>query len=88
MNTVKIVGIKKMPNSKDANRIGTTIYYTQVFDSYSRERAVYMDGMAVASDFTYNPIECHVGDEVQLLYAKGFQDKATLAGVQVVKPAK
>ncbi len=86
-NVVKIVGIKKQPSKNDKKRIGTTIFYIQDFDDYSLENATELSGMMCGREFTYSEVDCKVGDIVELLYRKGFNDTATLAGVRLVMPA-
>lgn len=86
METVKIVGIRKMQNSKDKNRVGTTIYFTQSFDDYTVKNATFVNGCMCGEEFTYMDIDCNVGDEVELVYRKGFQNVAVLSAINVVKP--
>lgn len=87
METVKVIGIKRMPNSKDSKRVGTTIYFTQPFDNYSVENAIDLTGLMCGEEFTYSDVNCKVGDEVELVYRKGFQNMAVLSEIKVVKAA-
>ena len=87
METVKVIGIKKLPSSKDSKRIGTTIYFTQPFDNYSVENAIDLTGFMCGEEFTYSEVNCKVGDEVELVYRKGFQNMAVLSEIKVVKSA-
>ena len=86
-NTVKIVGIKKMLKKDTKDQYYFNLYYTQPFTQYDKDNAVDLSGVCVGAEFAREDYGVHVGDEVEFLYTKGFQDKAYLAGVKVVKPA-
>ena len=86
-NTVKIVGIKKMLKKDTKDQFYYNLYYTELFSQYDVENAVELTGLQVGTEFARDDYGVHVGDEVEFLYTKGFQDKAYLAGVRIVKPA-
>jgi len=86
-NTVKIVGIKKMLKKDTKDQFYFNLYYTQPFSLYDVNNAVNLSGVCVGTEFAHDDYGVHVGDEVEFLYTKGFQDKAYLAGIKVVKPA-
>lgn len=86
-NTVKIVGIKKMLKKDTKDQYYFNLYYTQPFSQYDVDNAVDLSGVCVGAEFAREDYGVHVGDEVEFLYTKGFQDKAFLAGVKVVKAA-
>ena len=43
------------------------------------------DGKSTFNEFTYTDFGLHVNDLVELDYTKGFQDKATLSGITVIR---
>lgn len=85
-NVVKIVGIKVMPSSKDPNKLYYNYYWTGKFSTYELEHSQNIAGCSCGVEFSSVDIGCHVGDEVEFKYAKGFQDKATLVGCSIIKP--
>ncbi len=85
--SVKIIGIKKQPSKNNPSRVGCTVYFTQPFDDYSLKNAEELKGIMCGFEFTYEDIDVTPGDEVELLYKKGFQGTAVLSGVTKVKPA-
>ena len=87
MSTVKIVGIKRQPSSKNPDVMYHTYYFTQPHSEYDMEHAADIHGLSCGSEFCSTDIGCNVGDEVELKYTKGFQDKAVLVGCTIVKPA-
>lgn len=85
-DTVKIIGIKVTPSKKNTGQFYYTYYYTENFSDYDMESSeVY--GIACGSEFTTVNLGCKVGDEVELIYRKGFQNKAQLCGCNIVKAA-
>lgn len=86
-NTVKIVGIKQMLKKDTKDQYYYNLYYTQLFSQYDVDNAVNLSGVCVGTEFAREDYGVHVGDEVEFLYTKGFQDKAYLAGIKVVKAA-
>lgn len=86
-NTVKIVGIKKMLKKDTKDQFYFNLYFTQPFSQYDVDNATVLSGVCVGTEFAREDYGVHVGDEVEFLYIKGFQDKAYLAGVKIVKPA-
>lgn len=86
-NIVKIVGIKQMLKKDTKDQYYYNLYYTQPFSQYDVDNAVNLSGVCVGTEFAREDYGVHVGDEVEFLYTKGFQDKAYLVGVKVVKAA-
>ena len=84
---VKIVGIKKTLKKDTTDVFYWNIFYEQAFSDYDTESAVEIYGKQTGMEFAREDYGVHVGDEVECLYTKGFQDKAFLAGVKVVKAA-
>lgn len=85
-NTVKIIGIKVAPSSKDPSKVYRTYYFTGSFSSYELEHSD-VQGKTCGSENTILDLNCQIGDEVELVYQKGFQDRAVLVGCNIVKPA-
>ena len=79
----EIVGIKKGKSSK-SNKDCFNYYMKTDFSDYDVESAE-CEGQTVTSEFSYTDYGVHVGDFVELDYVKGFQDRATLSGMTVVK---
>ena len=86
-NTVKIVGIKKMLKKDTKDQFYYNLFYTAPFSQYDVDNAFDLSGVQVGTEFAREDYGLHVGDEVEFLYTKGFQDKAYLAGVRMVKPS-
>jgi len=87
MDTVKIIGIKRTPSSKNPQQLYHNYFYTYPHKQYDIDHAFEIQGIACGVEFSMVDIGCHVGDEVEFRYDKGFQDKAVLVGCTVVKPA-
>jgi len=79
----QVVGIKKAKSTK-TQRDCWTIHLAGEFTLYEMENCE-CDGKNTFTEFTYSDFGLHVNDLVELDYVKGFQDKATLSGVTVLK---
>lgn len=86
MKTKKIVGIK-IATSKDGKKKYFTYYWVGAHKDYDLEHAECY-GNTAGEDSSAVDIGAQVGDEVIFYYEKGYEDKATLVGCQIVKPAK
>lgn len=84
---VKIVGIKKILKKDTTDVFYWNIFYEQAFSEYDTESAVEIYGKQTGMEFAREDFGIHVGDEVEFIYSKGFQGKAFLNGVKVVKAA-
>lgn len=84
-NTVKIIGIKVTSSSKDPSKVYRTYYFTGNYSSYELEH-FNVQGKTCGSENTSLDLNCQLGDEVEFVYQKGFQDKAVLVGCNIVKP--
>lgn len=84
---VKIVGIKKTLKKDTTDVFYWNIFYEQAFSEYDTESAVEIYGKQTGMEFAREDFGIHVGDEVEFLYSKGFQGKAVLTGVKIVKAA-
>ena len=85
MDTVKIIGIKSAPSSKNPEVMYYNYYFTQDFSEYDLQNASMISGVACDSEFCMADIGCQVGDVVEFHYKKGFQGKAALVGCSIVK---
>ena len=60
-------------------------YFSKPFTAYENENGECL-GQSVLTEFSYEDFPCLPGDEVRLLYGRGFQDRATLENIEIVKP--
>ncbi|MDE6608095.1 MAG: hypothetical protein K2K54_10125 [Lachnospiraceae bacterium] len=79
----QVVGIKKAVSTK-TKKVCWTIYFAGDFTPYEMENCD-CDGKSTFNEFTYTDFGLYVNDLVELDYAKGFQDKATLSGITVIR---
>lgn len=87
MDTVKIIGIKRTPSSKNPQQIYHNYYYLASHSQYDIDHAIDIQGKSCGVEFSTVDIGCKVGDEVIFNYIKGFQDKAQLVGCEIVSAA-
>lgn len=81
----KIVGVRE--TVKDGNR-SFTVYYTEAFEDWEAGENSTVNGVKCGNEWT-NRVDCGFlkpGDEVEFSYAKGFQGKAVLNDIKVLKP--
>lgn len=79
---VEIVGIKK---GQTKNKVDCFNYYgLKNFSDYDQENSQ-CEGREVVKEFSYKDYGIKVGDEVDFLYEPGFDGKATLTNVLMVK---
>ncbi len=79
----QVVGIKGAVSTK-SNRKCWTIHFAGDFTPYEMENCE-CDGKSTFNEFTYTDYDVHINDIVELDYTKGFQDKATLSGITVIR---
>ena len=60
-------------------------YLTRPFDKYENENSINTLGGAVETVSCFDDFPCKPGDTVELVYSKGFQDKAILSDMRIVK---
>ena len=79
---MKVIGIKKavMTSGKNEGKTGYTYYFEKDFSDYDIENSV-CEGKSVTQEFSYTDFGVQIGDEVQAVYEKGFQDKAVLVNL-------
>lgn len=88
---VRLIGIASgtYKDKNDKEKEATTIYFEQPFNNYEASReGMKVDGQKVGTAFLPRIIDAQAGDEVDLEYEPGFQDKATLVNITVVSKAK
>lgn len=78
-----VVGVKKSVTGK--GRDFYNYFFNVPFSDYESENADCL-GMTVQSEGSYKDFSVKPGDVVQLSYEKGYQDKAVLSDIVVVKP--
>jgi hypothetical protein len=78
-NTCKVLGITKRTytEGKNAGKTGVTYHLQGSFSDYDIENSN-AEGVRVFNEFSYKDFNLKVGDQVAIVYGKGFQDKATL----------
>ena len=63
-----------------------TYYLMRPFSVYENEHSISALGGAVETAGCFDDFPCKPGDLVELVYDKGFQNKAVLSDIRVVKP--
>lgn len=82
---VKLVGIKGI-----TTKTGTKGYeysFLGDYSDYDKEHAECV-GNAVFTEYSPRDLKMNVGDDVELIYAKGFQGKAQLLEARVISEGK
>lgn len=80
-----IVGVKAVKSQK-TGRIGYTIFYTTPYTDYEVENAESCEGVSCGQVFTYKDYSVRPGDIVDMRYEPGYQDRAMLTDIVMVKP--
>lgn len=80
-----ITGIKAVKSQK-TNKVGYTIFFTTPFSDYEVENSESCDGVTCGQVFTYKDYSVKPGDIVDMRYEPGYQDKAMLSDIVMVKP--
>lgn len=84
-NMAKILGIKVT-----VNKLGSKYYeyhFASTFSDYDKEHSECY-GNQVFSEFSTKAFHVSVGDEVDIIYGKGFQGKAQLIDIRTVSNSK
>lgn len=82
----ELIGRRKTTSSK-SGRDCYNYYFASDFSAYDEENGE-CEGRTVTQEFCYEDFPCSVGDMCELEYDKGFQDKAVLCGINVVRSGK
>ena len=82
----KVIGIRKSEN-QETKVVSSNLFLQIPFSDWESESALECTGFKVLSEYIRKPVDCKPGDEVDLVYEKGFQDKAILTEVVVTKRA-
>lgn len=83
---IKLVGVKIITVKSSGNK-GYMYYFIGDFSDYEKKNAeVY--GNSVFSEYSSKLFNVSVGDEVDIVYSKGYQDKAQLMDILVVTDSK
>lgn len=80
---VTIVGIKKATTKNGKNFC--QYFITKPFSDYDMEKSE-VEGIQASSEFSYRDFNLKVGDVCDFQYEPGFDNKATLSDVVVLKP--
>lgn len=80
--SVKLIGMKAtvMASGRNQGKTGYTYYFQKDFSDYDRENST-CQGVCVSQEFSYTDFGVAIGDEVTLVYDKGFQDRAVLTNL-------
>lgn len=81
----KLVGVKVI-TTKAGNK-GYEYHFVDDFPLYDKEHAECY-GSQVFSEYSSQAFNVNVGDEVEIIYGKGFQGKAQLTGILSVSDSK
>lgn len=87
MDNCKVLGIKKteIGEGKNKGKVACNYFLQTTFTDYELENSV-CTGVKVTIEFSYKEFDVNIGDEVTLVYEKGFQDKAVLANMVPFAP--
>ena len=77
----RILGIKKGKN-KEGNP-SYVYYFSDDYSDYERNNAECL-GSPVSSIYSSKDFKVNVGDELELIYGRGFQDKAVLKEIRII----
>lgn len=83
MASKTIVGIKTI-KTKTGNT-GYEIFYTEPFSQYEADTSESIHGLSCGREYSRKDFSVKVGDVVNMIYEKGFQDRAQLVDIQIVK---
>ena len=81
----RLVGVKVI-TTKQGNK-GYEYHFVDDFPLYDKEHAECY-GSQVFSEYSSQAFNVNVGEEVQIIYGKGFQGKAQLTGILSVSESK
>lgn len=85
MANKRILGVKAVKSQKN-NKVGYTIFFAQPYSDYEIENAEFCEGETCGQVFTYKDYSVKPGDIVDMRYEPGYQDKAMLSDIVMVKP--
>lgn len=81
-----IIGVIKRTSEK-TGKTSYTYYFQEPFSEYETRSSDSASGFKTGSEFSYTEFNVKPGDVCAFSYSKGFQDRAVLDGITVVKPA-
>lgn len=81
----KLVGIKVI-TTKSGNK-GFEYHFADAFSAYDQEHSECY-GNQVFSEYSSKSFKVNIGDEVDIIYSKGFQGKAQLMDILNVSDSK
>ncbi len=82
----KVIGVRVSENA-ETKVVSSNLFVQIPFSEWESGSAKSCVGFKVASEYIRKELDCKPGDEVDLVYEKGFQDKAVLTDVVVTKSA-
>lgn len=84
--TAILIG-RKGTTSKNTGKKYFSYYFMTEFNNYELENADCLGHSIIIENTSLDFNAVSIGDECELVYGKGFQDKAVLTGIKVVKPS-
>lgn len=80
-----ILGIKAVKSAK-TQKVGYTYYFSEPFSDYENESAEVCEGLKCGNVFAYRDYSVKPGDVVNMMYEPGYEGKAVLTDIVMVKP--
>lgn len=80
----QLIGRKKVKTK--AGRDFYEYYFSRPFSQYENDNAVECLGNAVETEGCSSDLPMKPGDIVELVFSKGYQGKAVLSGINMIKP--
>mgnify|MGYP003253172164 CR=1 FL=1 len=80
-----ILGVKAVKSAK-SGKVGYTYFYSEPFTAYENESAESCDGLRCGDVFAYTDYAVKPGDVVDMRYEPGYQGKAQLVDIIMIKP--
>lgn len=79
---MKVLGIKstKMTSGKNEGKMGITYFFEKDFSDYDMSTSK-CEGSTICQEFSYTDFGVKVGDIVNPVYEKGYQDRAILVNL-------
>lgn len=81
-----VTGIKAVKSQK-TGKVGYTVFFTSPFTDYDVEHSEVCEGMSCGNVFTYKDYNLKPGDVVDMRYEPGYEGKAQLTDIVMIKPA-
>lgn len=80
-----ILGVKAVKSEK-TKKVGYTYYFSEPFTDYENESAEDCAGLKCGNVFAYKDYSVKPGDVVDMRYEPGYEGRAMLTDIVMVKP--